>query len=70
MNPFRPIGKAFLGFLEATGKLALFTLTALSHCVRPPFYFRLLGRQLIDIGYYSLPVVGMTTLFAGMALGL
>ena len=70
MNPFRPIGKAVLGFLEATGKLAIFTLRSLSHCLRPPFYFRLLGRQMIDIGYYSLPVVGMTTLFAGMALGL
>ncbi len=70
MNPFRPVGKAFLGFLAATGKLALFTFTALTHCVRPPFYFRLVGRQMIDIGYYSLPVVGMTTLFAGMALGL
>ncbi len=70
MNPFRPIGKALLGFFESTGVLALFTLNALSHCIRPPFYFRLLGRQMIDIGYYSLPVVGMTTLFAGMALGL
>jgi len=70
VNPFRPIGKAVLGFLEATGKLAIFTLRSLSHCLRPPFYFRLLGRQMIDIGYYSLPVVGMTTLFAGMALGL
>lgn len=70
MNPFQPVGKAFLGFLEATGKLALFTFMSVSHCVRPPFYFRLLGRQMIDIGYYSLPVVGMTTLFAGMALGL
>ena len=70
MNPFRPIGKAVLGFLEATGKLAIFTLRSLSHCLRPPFYFRLLGRQVIDIGYYSLPVVGMTTLFAGMTLGL
>jgi phospholipid/cholesterol/gamma-HCH transport system permease protein len=70
MNPFRPIGKAFLGFLESTGMIALFTLRSLSHCVRTPFYFRLLGRQMIDIGYYSLPVVGMTTLFAGMALGL
>ena len=70
MNPLRPVGKAFLGFLEATGKLALFTFTSVSHCVRPPFYYRLLLRQMIDIGYYSLPVVGMTTLFAGMALGL
>ncbi len=70
MNPFQPIGKSFLGFLDSTGRLALFTLTSLSHCLRPPLYFRLLGRQMIDIGYYSLPVVGMTTLFAGMALGL
>lgn len=70
MNPFQPVGKAFLGFLEATGKLALFTFISVSHCVRPPFYYRLLLRQMIDIGYYSLPVVGMTTLFAGMALGL
>ena len=70
MNPFQPVGIAVLGFFEATGKLALFTFMAVSHCVRPPFYYRLLLRQMIDIGYYSLPVVGMTTLFAGMALGL
>ena len=70
MNPFQPIGRALLGFFEATGRLVVFMLTALSHCVRPPFYFRLHGRQMVDIGYYSLPVVGMTTLFAGMALGL
>lgn len=70
MNPFQPIGKGLLASLEATGKLALFTFVAISHCVRPPFYFRLIGRQMIDIGYYSLPVVGMTTLFAGMALAL
>jgi phospholipid/cholesterol/gamma-HCH transport system permease protein len=70
VNPFQSIGKGLLGSLEATGKLALFTFVAISHCVRPPFYFRLIGRQMIDIGYYSLPVVGMTTLFAGMALAL
>jgi phospholipid/cholesterol/gamma-HCH transport system permease protein len=70
VNPFQSIGKGLLGSLEATGKLALFTFMAISHCVRPPFYFRLIGRQMIDIGYYSLPVVGMTTLFAGMALAL
>lgn len=30
MNPFQPVGKAFLGFLEATGKLALFTFVSAS----------------------------------------
>ncbi|CAK0753137.1 putative ABC transporter permease protein RF_0080 [uncultured Gammaproteobacteria bacterium] len=64
------IGRAFLVFLEAVGRLALFAARAVSHCFRPPIYFRLIGRQMIDIGYYSLPVVGLTALFTGMVLAL
>src|SRR5579862_344161 len=64
------IGRVFIRFLSASGRLAIFTLTALSHCVRPPFYFNLIGRQMIDIGYYSLPVVGLTAIFTGMVLAL
>ena len=37
---------------------------------RPPFRLRLIGRQLIDVGYYSLPVVGLTAIFTGMVLAL
>lgn len=70
MNPLRIIGAACLRFLEATGRLTVFALSGIGHCFRPPFYFRLIVRQMIDIGYYSLPVVGMTTLFAGMVLAL
>jgi phospholipid/cholesterol/gamma-HCH transport system permease protein len=64
------VGHVFLAFLSAAGRLALFALTALSHCVRPPFYPRLIARQMIDIGYYSLPVVGLTALFTGVVLAL
>ena len=64
------IGAVFLDGLAASGRMALFTLAALSHCARPPFYLRLIGRQMIDIGYYSLPVVGLTALFTGMVLAL
>jgi phospholipid/cholesterol/gamma-HCH transport system permease protein len=64
------VGRVVIDFLNASGRLALFTLTALSHCVRPPIYFRLIGRQMIDIGYYSLPVVGLTAVFTGMVLAL
>lgn len=70
MNIFQPIGKAFLSFLEAAGRLALFAFVSVTHCVRPPIYPRLIGRQMIEIGYYSLPVVGLTTLFSGMVLAL
>lgn len=70
MNPFQPIGRFFLKFLATAGRLALFTSNALSHTVRPPFYPRIVGAQMIDIGYYSLPVVGLTAIFAGMVLAL
>ena len=64
------IGRVFIAFLGASGRLAIFTLTAISHCFRRPFYIGLIGRQMIDIGYYSLPVVGLTAIFTGMVLAL
>jgi len=64
------VGRVFLAFLDAAGRLAIFALNALSHCLRPPFYPRLVVRQMIDIGYYSLPVVGLTALFTGVVLAL
>ncbi len=63
-------GLSSLSFLVGVGRAAIFAATALSHCVRPPFYGRLLLRQLVEIGYYSLPVVGLTALFTGMMLAL
>lgn len=64
------IGRVIIAFLVATGRLALFTLNALFHLATPPFYPRLIAKQMIDIGYYSLPVVGLTTIFSGMVLAL
>jgi phospholipid/cholesterol/gamma-HCH transport system permease protein len=52
------------------GRLSAFTGTAVSHIVRPPFYPRLLVRAMIQIGYFSLPVVGLTAVFTGMVLAL
>lgn len=64
------VGRVFLSFLSGTGRLTLFALEAMSHCFRPPFYPRLIAQQMIDIGYYSLPVVGLTAIFTGMVLAL
>jgi phospholipid/cholesterol/gamma-HCH transport system permease protein len=64
------VGRVFINFLNASGRFGIFTLSALSHCFRRPFYFRLIGRQMVDIGYYSLPVVGLTAVFTGMVLAL
>jgi len=70
MTAVQTVGRVFLAFLEMVGQVTVFTLVAVSHCLRPPFYFRLIGRQMMEIGYYSLPVIALTTLFAGMVLAL
>ena len=53
VNFLRPIGAATLGFLATIGQLSIFMFNAVSHFVRPPIYFRLIGRQMIDVGYDS-----------------
>jgi phospholipid/cholesterol/gamma-HCH transport system permease protein len=64
------IGRAVLDLSAATGALAIFAGHAVAHIVRPPFFPAELGRQLIRMGYFSLPVVGLTALFTGGALAL
>ena len=63
-------GRACINFLTAPGRLVIFAGVAVSHIVRPPFYSRLVVRQIIEIGFYSLPVVGLTAIFTGMVLAL
>ena len=70
MNPLAAIGSVFLDFLAATGRLALFAGAAVGHVVRPPVFLRLAARQILEIGFYSLPVVGLTAVFSGMVLAL
>ncbi|MEE8438771.1 MAG: ABC transporter permease [Micropepsaceae bacterium] len=68
MNFLAAIGRTFLGFLAATGHLAIFTGEALSHLIRPPIYTLLIFKQMLRIGYFSLPVVGLTAFFTGAVL--
>jgi len=70
MNPLARIGRAFLGGLQTVGRLTDFAIAAVIHCILPPWYPRLIWRQLLDIGYFSLPVVGLTAIFTGMVLAL
>ena len=64
------IGRTFIHFCAAIGNATLFTAQALRFLLTPPFHFRALGRQLLEIGYFSLPVVGLTALFTGAVLAL
>jgi phospholipid/cholesterol/gamma-HCH transport system permease protein len=64
------VGRWVLALCRSIGTLALFAVAGVSHIVRPPFYARLFARALIEIGYFSLPVVALTALFTGMVLAL
>ncbi len=67
---FASVGGGMLAFLAIIGRLCFFIGRSVKHCFMPPFFPSQLMRQLIDIGYYSLPVVGLTTVFTGMVLAL
>ncbi|MGM0583602.1 MAG: MlaE family ABC transporter permease [Pseudomonadota bacterium] len=64
------IGRAVLGLCAAAGSLTLFMAEGVRHALTPPWYPGEFGRQLLRIGYFSLPVVGLTALFTGGALAL
>lgn len=64
------LGAMVFHFLGAVGRLSMFAGQGIYHAFAAPYYFRLIRRQMVDIGYYSLPVVGMTALFTGMVLAL
>ncbi len=62
------IGRAVIGWLSAVGRVAMFTGRTARHAAAPPYYLDRLTAQLKHIGWFSLPVVGLTALFTGAAL--
>jgi len=70
MNMFAAVGRTTLGLLREIGRLSVFTIDGLTSFIRPPIYWSLIAKQVMRIGYYSLPVVGLTAFFTGGVLAL
>ena len=70
LNFVAAIGAAVLDGVAWLGELAIFAVRGVLGIFLPPFYPRLVGRSLLEIGFYSLPVVALTALFTGMVLAL
>jgi phospholipid/cholesterol/gamma-HCH transport system permease protein len=68
--PLAALGRPVLAALAAIGRVALFAAQVISHLFRPPFYPREFLQALLQIGWFSLPVVGLTAVFTGGALAL
>ena len=70
MNAFQAIGRSTLGLSNQAGGIAIFAMRGVVAAVTPPIFLGQWLRQIVAIGYLSLPVVGLTAVFTGAALAL
>jgi phospholipid/cholesterol/gamma-HCH transport system permease protein len=70
MNIFAAIGRTVLALFAQIGRLTQFTVSSVTNVFRPPLYWNLIGQQMMRIGWFSLPVVGLTAFFTGGVLAL
>ena len=69
-NPLQLIGRSMLGFFAEIGRQSIFTLKTLFAALTPRWFGGQIWRQIVQIGFYSLPVVGLSAVFIGAALAL
>ena len=70
MRLFELVGSVLLRLLEQIGRFFQMLGRTIVWGVRPPFDFRELGRQMVRVGWDSIPMVFLTTLFTGMVMAL
>ena len=70
MRFFGHLGRRVLDGIASIGSILAFTGRSFVSAVRSPLHYYQISRQLVDIGFYSLPVVGLTAIFTGMVLAL
>ncbi|WP_168464828.1 MlaE family ABC transporter permease [Wolbachia endosymbiont of Ctenocephalides felis wCfeT] len=68
INSVRIIGRYFINFLLRLGSAFVFFIQSIYHCFVPPYYFSNVARQIIEIGFFSLPIVGLTGIFIGAVI--
>ncbi len=70
MNLIAKIGSLTLSFIASVGALSVFIVRTISAVIGAPHYVHLIGQQMLRIGYFSLPVVALTSFFTGGVLAL
>jgi phospholipid/cholesterol/gamma-HCH transport system permease protein len=70
IRPLQLIGHTVLAAFREVGRISVFAIRVLIACITPVIYVREFFRQCLKVGFYSLPVVGLTAVFIGAALAL
>ena len=68
IGTFAALGGAVIGLFASVGRVTLFALRAVIRALAPPYYPLRLLENMWQIGWLSLPVVGLTAIFTGAAL--
>ena len=69
-NPLAWTGRGTLALFAEIGRLSIFTGRTALAAFTPPWNLAQLWKQIVAIGFYSLPVVGLSAVFIGAALAL
>lgn len=64
------LGEYTLDSLQEIGRMAIFAAKGVRSCFVPPCFLKETLRNMLSIGFYSIPIVGLTAIFAGMVLAL
>lgn len=70
MKILQEIGAQTLKYFKNIGVVSMFFYKIIKYSITPKWHFKLIAQQLYNIGFLSLPVVGMTAIFTGGALAL
>lgn len=70
INTCEKVGHNCLAFLEKSQNFNTFFKNSVIATITPRWYGKLIHKQIIEIGFFSLPVVGLTAVFTGAVLAL
>ena len=70
MNFVQKVGNNTLNKIEKLGSFFIFLFNSIKCALTPRWYGKAILKQIMEIGFYSLPVVGLTAIFTGGVLAL
>lgn len=69
-TPVQALGRSTLAAVRTVGAVGVFAVRGVAAALTPRWFVGQLLRQFMAIGFFSLPVVGLTAVFTGAALAL
>jgi phospholipid/cholesterol/gamma-HCH transport system permease protein len=70
LTPLNNVGSGTINMMQLIGKIIMFACLGMRPLFSRPYYPKQIIKQMVEIGFNSLPVVGLTAIFTGAVLAL